>query len=381
MVALVQADLPRLLEAQQGTCLSLYQPTHRKFPDSRQNPTRYKNLLKELQRSLSEQYSAKDAEVFLRPFEQLLENREFWDHPQDGLAVFGAPDFFGHYWLPRPVPELAIVAGSFHVKPLVRILQTADSYQVLALSRDQIRFYEGNRDALDPVEPAPGVPRTIVDALGDELTEPYSKVSSYGSGRGAPMHHGHGSKKDEVDGDTERYFRAVDKAILEHHSEPSQLPLVLAALPEYQGHFRQLSRNPFLLNRGLPMDVRALSVDALRGRAWEIVADYHHGRTRALIEEYATAAAKGLGSDDLNEAAGAALTGRVAALIVEADRHIGGRLDPHTGQVALDSTERPDVDDVLDDIAVAVMRSRGKVTVVPKSLMPSDSGLAVIYRY
>ena len=56
MLASVRADLARLLEHNDGPCLSLYQPTQRSFPDSRQNPIRYKNLLKELQRSLGEKH-------------------------------------------------------------------------------------------------------------------------------------------------------------------------------------------------------------------------------------------------------------------------------------------------------------------------------------
>jgi hypothetical protein len=49
----------------------------------------------------------------------------------------------------RPVPELVVVADSFHVKPLMRILQSADRYQVLGLNRREIKLYQGNRDVLD----------------------------------------------------------------------------------------------------------------------------------------------------------------------------------------------------------------------------------------
>jgi hypothetical protein len=31
---------------------------------------------------------------------------------------------------------------------------------------------------------------------------------------GPPMRHGHGSKKDEIHIDSERFFRAVDRAVL-----------------------------------------------------------------------------------------------------------------------------------------------------------------------
>jgi hypothetical protein len=53
----------------------------------------------------------------------------------------------------------------------MRILQLADRYQVLGLNRREMKLFEGNRDALDEIDPAQGVSRTITDALGDEVTE------------------------------------------------------------------------------------------------------------------------------------------------------------------------------------------------------------------
>jgi hypothetical protein len=118
----------------------------------------------------------------LARFHALGNDREFWNHTTDGLAVFGAPDIFRIVRLQRSMPELAIVAGSFHVKPLLRIVQSADRFQVLCINRHDIRLYEGNRDALDEVELAAGVPRTATDVLGDELPEPSSQAHSYGTG-------------------------------------------------------------------------------------------------------------------------------------------------------------------------------------------------------
>ena len=95
--------------------------------------------------------------------------RGFWNQTLDGLAVLGAKGSFRVYKLQRTVAEQAVVANSFHIKPLLRILQSADRYQVLALNRREIRLFEGNRDALDEEEPARGVPRTISEALGEEF--------------------------------------------------------------------------------------------------------------------------------------------------------------------------------------------------------------------
>ena len=82
--------------------------------------------------------------------------------------------------LQRTVAELAIVADSFHTKPLRRFLQPVGRYQVLGLSLHKIQLFEGNRDVLDEIDPAPGVPRTITEVLGDELTESHRTVASYG---------------------------------------------------------------------------------------------------------------------------------------------------------------------------------------------------------
>ena len=133
-------------------CLSIYQPTHRHHPDNQQDLIRFRNLVKALEQSLQKEYSARDVGPLLDPFHKLAVDSAFWNCTLNGLAVLGSTGFFRTYRLQRSVPELAIVANSFHLKPLVRILQSADAYQILGVSRQQIKLFEGNRDALDKVE-------------------------------------------------------------------------------------------------------------------------------------------------------------------------------------------------------------------------------------
>ncbi|MBK5254980.1 MAG: hypothetical protein JJE39_03015, partial [Vicinamibacteria bacterium] len=129
-------------------CLSLYQPTHRRHPENQQDPIRFRNLLKRLETSLRQRYPAADAEALLEPFEALGRDADFWNHAQDGLAVLGGPGLFRAVRLPEPVNELVVVADSFHTKPLRRLLQSADRYQVLGLSLGAVRLFEGNRHGL-----------------------------------------------------------------------------------------------------------------------------------------------------------------------------------------------------------------------------------------
>ncbi len=382
MHSLVNDYAAGLLTAHEPPCLSLYQPTHRFHPDNLQDPIRFRNLLKAIEKSLGQKYTAREVKPLLDPFEALADDREFWNHRLDGLAVLGAPRLFRVYQLQRPVPELAVVAESFHTKPLMRVLQSADRYQVLGLTRQAIRLFEGNRDALDESEPAEGVPRTITEALGEELTEPHLTVASYGTGATGPaMRHGHGSKKDEVDIDAERFFRAVDRAVLERHSRPSGLPLILAALPKYHNLFCQVSQNPFLMSEGIELHPDALPADSLRERAWRVVEPQYLGRLAGLVEEFGRAKSKSLGSDQLALVAEAAVAGRVTKLLIEADRHIPGRIDYASGRIEFGDLGHPEVDDLLDDLGELALKKGGQVVIVPAEQMPTRTGLAAIYRF
>lgn len=384
MASLTSGSLAELLSPRHPPCLSLYQPTHRQHPENQQDPIRFRNLVKDLEASLQQKYKAVEKRALLEPFETLARDDAFWNHTLDGLAVLGGPGLFRVLTLPQSVPELAVVADSFHTKPLLRFLQSVDRYQVLGLSLHKIRLFEGNRHALDEVDLVPGVPRTITEALGKELTEPHQTVASYGGAGGAstPTHHGHGGKKDEAAIDAERFFRAIDRAVLEHNSRPSGLPLILAALPEHHHLFRQVSQNPFLIaDEGITSDPDSQSAEELQALAWQAVEPLYQARLAKLREEFEYARSKKVGSDDLTQVAQAATSGRVETLLIEADRQIPGRLDAATDRVGFGDMSDPQVDDLLDDLADLVAKTGGRVLVIPAERMPTQTGLAATFRY
>jgi len=375
-------DLKALLALRDPPCLTLYQPTHRHHPDNLQDRIRFRNLVKGLEDAVRQAHPA-DTTTLLAPFHALADDRAFWNHALDGLAVLGGRGVFRAYRLQRPVVERQVVADRFHAKPLLRTLQSADRYQVLGLSRHAIRLFEGNRDVLDEIEPAAGVPRTITDALGDELTEPHLTVASYGGvGRGqSAMHHGHGSKAEEVDVDAERYFRAVDRAVLERHSRPTGLPLILVTLPEHRTLFHALSHNPHLLDEGLDVHPDALTPDELRRRVWEVVEPRYLTRLARLVEAFGGARAQDLGDDDVGRVAQAVVAGRVGTLLVEAERVVAGSIDEGSGDFRPGDLDDPEVGDALDDLASSALLRGADVVVVPAERMPTSTGVAAIYRY
>jgi hypothetical protein len=336
-----------------------------------------------METSLREKYPAREVRTILEKYTALARDNHFWKHRTDGLAILSSPEKFEIFELQRPVRELLVVADSFHTKPLLRILQSADRYQILCLTRSEAKLYEGNRDALDPVELAK-VPATITETPGDQRFQRHQMVGSYGlqaGGGGKALFHGHGSTADEVDIDTMQFFRAIDRGILEHHSRPSGLPLMLAALPESHDSFRQVSHNPFLMAGGIMKDPEALSLDQLRKLAWENVEPLYLARLEKLKENFSTARSRQASSADLSDIARAVVAGRVGSLLVEADREIPGRFDRATGAIQFEPLASPEVDDLIDNLMEAVLRTGGDVIVVPAERMPTDTGLAAIFRH
>ena len=104
-------------------------------------------------------------------------------------------------------------------------------------------------------------------------------------------------------------------------------------------------------------------------------------KIKATADRYREAVSKDHGTGDLGDAGSAAASGRVATLLVEADRQIPGRLDAATGAVTPADLSHPDVDDLLDDLATLAMERGAEVLVVPKEHMPTDTGVAAVFRY
>jgi hypothetical protein len=363
------ADLRALLAPHEPPCISLYEPTHRSYPaSSQEDPVRYRNLLHRAEESLRERYPSRVLRPVLDKLERFAADTDFWIQAVSGLAVFGSADDLKVFKLQQPVPELLSVADRFQIKPLLRTLQRDGRYQVLALTLAEAKLYEGTRDALDPVSLA-GAPTTIAAALGPELTEPYSKVTrGYGGGRGgnASLHRGQGGRKDERPIDRERFFRAIDREIMERASKVSRLPLVLAALPEHQTHFRTLSHNPFLTATGIAVNPASLTPGELRDAAWKAIEPHFEDRQSTLLDTYGEARGHGRASDRLDEIAAGLAQSRVGTLLLEADRRIPAS--------AADS-------DALDDMAEAALGTGAEVVVLPAARMPTKTGAAAVFRY
>ena len=369
-------DLRRLLAASASPCVSIYLPTHRAHPGSRQDPVRYRALVGEAESLLAKGPAPRDAARIVEPL-RALENQAHWEHSLDGLAVFLSPTLHAAYRLPISVPERAVVADSFHVKPLIRFLGSNRRYFVLALSQNAVSLYEGSHFGAGAVELG-GLPESLRGALGvPDLDRAFG-------GHGAPSHfvfHGRGPGREDTKETLLKYFRTIDRALREYlHDERG--PLILAAVRYYHSIYREANTYPHLLHEGLDGNYERVNGEQIHGEAWPIVKRAFDAQIDTWIARYRALAGTGLATDGIEEIAQAAIGGRVRCVLAVEGEAVWGRYDRATGAVTRHPKQLgPDDDDVLDDVCEESLKRGAEVFVISRASMPTESPIAAVFRF
>jgi hypothetical protein len=248
MQPFTREDLQSLLSEHQVPCITLCAPTRRAPAEWHQNALTFKNLLRDAEKAVHQNKEWKQAGSELIAKLATLDNQEFWTKQRDALAVFASPDYFKWWQFAETMPARATVADTFHTKGLVKVLQGEVRYYVLALTKENISLFEGNRERLDVVH-VPGMPRGLREVETKTFDSSMSaKTTSPGSGGGTIMFGSGGtSHTNELKDELKSLFRMVDKALLSvTHGERS--PLILATFDQHHGMFHEVSKNAALLD-------------------------------------------------------------------------------------------------------------------------------------
>jgi len=287
----------------------------------------------------------------------------------------------------------------------MRLVAAIERFNVLTLTSREARIYEG----LDVGEEA--VPHRLAavslgeqsadglilrdEAVTAEVLQPHRVQHGMGpAGRSdtRAVHGGFRSKQDDIDIDTEIFFRHVDELVQQNVSRHTELPLVLVALPELAAVFRGISKNRMLLEDYVANDPHLLSADDLAARVRSIFAAARQRRITHVVRLFEQARDRGLAGVDLADVARAAVAGKVATLLLEQDRFETGRLDRTTGAIQIEgqrpadlsqSGDQPAVqcEDLYGAVAEEVLLHGGGILSLDRKAMPTESGIAAIYRY
>ena len=399
-----------LMAPHPAPCLSLYLPTHRNVPDNTVDLPSFRHLVGGFEMALSASKPRDEIERLLHPFHRLASDVAFWRHTRDGLAVLASDGRATVFLLQRSVKPLAVITGRFHTLPLVRIATSLQRCHVLALTSREARIFEGTvwhdptGTVLDHLDPVPLVavpgrePNEVLargDVIDEETFEPHRVERGMGPAGKAgttAVHGGAGSRRDDADADTEIFLRHVDTVVREQVSRSIGLPLVLVAAPRLAASFRGLSRNDLLLEEYVAKDPHLMSHGELAAAVATVFATAITAEIARDVRAFGHARDRDLAAGDLADIGRAAVAGRVATLLIEADRFEPGVFDRRTGAITFGAatagthdagraTPAIDAEDVYAAVAETVLLHGGTILALARNDMPTESGVAAIYRY
>lgn len=374
MDLLTKEDLGVLLEKRGQNLVSIFMPTFRTGLAAEENPLRLGALLSAAEERLSEQgMNAARAERLLESARDLLEDLEFWRQPEDGLAVFLAPDgFLRHYRAPLLFDERVVVGAHFHIKPLLPIFTGEGHFYMLLLGRQEVRLLHGTREDLRDVA-LEGVP----DALAKLLRPGSARRALAGSGvRGA------GNAPLEGESPTLRdRLHEVDRSVGELLQE-EPVPVILSGARDVLTVYREAAVLPTVVEEMIFADPGAANLGQLHARAWEILQDRHGRQRERAAREYRRLQARGSdrATNDIEEIVRAACEGRVQTLFVAVHSQLWGRYDPQSNRVEEHSSREGDDEDLLDVAAVYTLIHDGTVFASGAEAVPDPMPVAAILK-
>jgi len=384
MNALTTDLFRQLAEIHEGRCLSIYMPTHRAGQEvlRRQDHLVLKNVQKEVAKVLeSRGYDRVSIADFLLPIKIMIEDLDFWKYRSEGLAILLAPGQKYVFDLPKPVGPFHVLAHEYYLRPLIPMLENQPHYHFLSLQLHQVKLYEGKGSTLSEVS-IPHLPQQMEEVVGVDFEE--SSLSFHRQKMGGnpyTVYHGKGEWQEDHKSEILAFCRSIDDAILSF-LEQDGLPLFMATTPELfsiykeANHYRNLYPEP--INRdGLPSSLapvrqeieRALSVDFKRKMA----------KKAGLIRQFQSTDRV---STSWNELVQGAVSGRVEALFLEADRETWGVFEKSKGEVRIHAESNLGNTSLMNLAAIQVFLQGGEVFEAPLNEMPLPGYQAnALFRY
>ncbi|MEN9809540.1 MAG: hypothetical protein RLZZ488_1107 [Pseudomonadota bacterium] len=314
-----------------------------------------RDLAGQAEKFLEPVMTSAERKQFLLPLEKLADEDSLLSRLKRNFGLFRTCDSFRIVPIPVDVRPKCVVATTFHVKPLLKWIQSDQEFLLLGIGPTDVHLYSGNQIYLEKL----GSTQLSADAQS-ALAEPHllsqrmisrivrENVRELGAWVTAlcPLNH------------TRLYVagvRAMSEAFL--RSRP----------------LKNIYRNPIwsvFSESQIP-----LIVDLIRKM------NQRDGmlRIEKSIFEFSHAKEKDRLCTDLAGIARAAVQGRVRKLLVSDQIEIFGKLDAKNGQLKLHAHELDhEDDDLLDDLAQSVIASGGEVLIGHVGAMSTSSPILAL---
>ena len=388
MSTISKEQLQTLADFSDINCVSIYIPTHSygKEVNEGQDTILLKNHYQRIRNHLKEKdIPENEANAYLSPIQELIDDHQFWHHQQQGLAVFLAKDFFQIYKLPYTVDEFSHLSTSFHLGQLVPMFGKGNFFYILGVSQKKIRLLEATEQEVRELDLQGLLPEGREDALSyyefEKTLQSHSGTSP--GGAGGAVFHGQGGEGNNDEAYLKEYFRQVD-GILDKVMIRKDQPTVLAAVGFLHPIYKEANKSLNIYEKGIEGNPDELKPQELHQKAMNVLQD-HLGQEKSRDQErYAALAGSGQASYDIKEIAPAAIDGRIDTLFFVNGTQKWGLVDLSDHSVELYDEPGENAQDLVSKSAVQTILHGGKAYAVDQESLPEkmgDATLAAIFRW
>lgn len=358
MADLLTKDQIRELAAVRGRCITIAIPTSPAGRDRLEGPVRLKNEIERAHAMLVAQGMRSTlAHDLLEPATRLLADQEFWMEQTQGLVILIGDGRLSILRVPVSVPEVAVVANRFHIRPLLSAVIDQEAY-VLALDGKHTRLLRIEGETVEDLD-VPEMPRSIEEALGPEYSEKQRQMRSLGpNSHQGSVSHGAGDRGADVKDRDLRFSQAIDRALVKFLNG-SHARLILAADEPMLSIYRNASHLTSILDEPIVGSPRRATAEQLALKARSILAREREEQNRTLLDQCHTLEPMGRTEANLGKLIGAAKEGRVASLLLDRESMKWGYPDRDVLDVYPE--QQPGTEDLLNLAAIETLANGGQV--------------------
>lgn len=279
----------------------------------------------------------------LTPFQSLHQKLQEIP-PNQGLAAYSSLHFSGYATGIEGNEDIAVVANSFHIKPVLDRVQAWKRFYIVCLAENRIELHSANADEA-----------SLQSAF--EIT--HTNLS------------GKARQKEIL-----KFYKSVERDI-KNFLRFSRAPIVLCGASELTSLFHSVTKNRNIEAKSLTSSSKDTLQDTI-SKASDIVEASYAMQLQRALNDFRIQSIKRRVAIGVHEVAKAVVRGRVRTLFVSKELNLPGHLCRNTGDVTFseDASTSGLVDDVLDDLAELVISKGGNAFAIREIDMPVGSVVA-----
>ncbi|MBL7671435.1 MAG: hypothetical protein JNM39_13200 [Bdellovibrionaceae bacterium] len=347
--------LKPLLESAEGVHLTAYLVNRGKLIDLKKQ---LREAIGQAQEWLNPVMTDEERAKFLEPLDTLLVDARIFKEMKGNIGIFRNQESFRVLNVPVDVEQTCQVATSFHVKPLLRWLQSDQDFLLLGLEQRAAHLYLGSQSSLkliDSILYPESFPKgkSMVDTLSPK-TARQSRL-----------------KEDETFVWLNTWIAQLTKT-----SKPK---LFLAGTKELIEAFNRSLKYKNSVKAPVANFFNTNNVSDVSSSIRKILKADSKAAIEKTLMEFRFADEGKRTQKNIFQISKAIVQGRVRKLIVTDEISIFGKIDRKSGGLAIHPFDLDhEDDDILDDLAQMVLSQGGEVTVASRSEIPNGRPILAI---